>query len=127
VEKTRRTQRKSKQPPGGQGGSPALSPHAVEELWDFVRFALGDLRLSSWEENFVNSMKYRAQQEAVRLSPKEQTKYGEVSAKLHYDQQHISLPPIDPDGLVENDDPDGWPLPVRKMDEFAELGDPLGF
>jgi hypothetical protein len=60
----------------------------------------------------------------VLFSPKAERKLAEIRAKLHYDQQHIPLPPIDPDGLVENDDPDGWPIENSQLDEFKGVEDP---
>jgi hypothetical protein len=96
----------------------------IDDLRAFIRWAQGDPHLSAWEENFLNSAKKRLRWDLVLFSPKAERKLAEIRAKLHYDQQHIPLPPIDPDGLVENDDPDGWPIENSQLDEFKGVEDP---
>ena len=105
-------------------GCSCVSPEALDDLRGLIRYALGDPHLSSWEENFLNGAKQRLWRESVQFTPKQEVKLAEIRAKLHYDKQHIPLPPIETDGLVENDDPDGWPVAIDQQDEFAGLEDP---
>lgn len=94
-----------------------LDPSMVIELQNFVRFGLGDDHLTAWEENFLNTIKQLMRQDTVRLTFKQCDIIGEIKAKLHFDRPDDPLPPIDPDGLVENDDPDGWPLEDPASDD----------
>jgi hypothetical protein len=36
------------------------------------------------------------------------------------------LPPLDPDGIEENDDPDGWPVVREWVDQFDNDGSVSG-
>jgi hypothetical protein len=51
---------------------------------------------------------------------KQQAIIWELKDKLNYDRPYVPLPPIDPDGVEENDDPDGYP-PVRSVMDEDEL------
>ena len=74
-----------------------------------VSYALGNARLTWFEENFLNPMKRRFYRQVVWLSDKEQVVIQQIKDKLHYDRQDVPLPSIDLDGVEANDDPDGWP------------------
>jgi hypothetical protein len=114
---------KKSEPPAAQ---PTLSPDEMQSLRAFMRFALGDAHLTSWEENFLNSMKHRLYQQAMWLTDKQQAIVRQIKDKLHYDRPDDPLPPIDPDGIEENTDPDGWPTPrqaVRAFEDDDELFD----
>jgi hypothetical protein len=105
---------------------PSLSPDEMQSLRTFVMFALGDGHLTSWEENFLNSMKHRLYQQAVWLTDKQQAIVQQIKDKLHYDRPDDPLPPVDPDGIEDATDPDGWPIirePVRAFDDDDELFD----
>jgi hypothetical protein len=105
---------------------PSLSPDEMQSLRAFVMFALGDGHLTSWEENFLNSMKHRLYQQAVWLTDKQQAIVQQIKDKLHYDHPDDPLSPIDPDGIEDETDPDGWPMvrqPVRAFDDDDELFD----
>ena len=102
-------------------GPPPLSPAEVQSLRDFViLFALGDGHLTAWEENFLNDLKISLSQPPVWLSEKQQAVVLQIKDKLHYDRPDVPLPPIDPDGLEENDDPDGGPVTRRGVDQFQD-------
>ncbi len=83
---------------------------------------MGDPHLTRWEEDFLNGMKHRLHDHAVWLSEKERSKVQQIKDKLHYERQDIPMPPIDPDGVEENDDPDGWPVVRVTTDQFEDDG-----
>src|SRR5271154_6935365 len=115
------TKRKSGTIGRGAGGSqPLLTPDEVRSLWDFVRYGLGHPHLTAWEENFLNGVKHRLYTQAVWLSDKQQAVIQQIKDKLHYDRQDVPLPSIDPDGIEENDDPDGWPVVRDRLDQFED-------
>jgi len=97
-----------------------LSPDEVGALREFTYYGLGDGRLSWWEENFLNHIKYLLRSEAVWLSDRQQAKVHQLKDKLHYDRQDVPLPPIDPDGVEENDDPDDSPAVPTLVDRFRD-------
>ena len=102
---------------------PPLSSDEMQSLRDFVRFGLGDGHLTVWEENFLNAVKHRLYRQAVWLSNKEQVKVQQIKDKLHHDRPDVPLPPIDPDGIEPNDDPDGWPVVPDLVDQFEDDGE----
>jgi hypothetical protein len=110
----------TKRKPGTKGrgrvaAKPSLSPEQILQLADFTRFAAGDGHLTWWEEGFLNSIKNKLYNRPVWLSEKEQYKVRQIKEKLHFDRPAAPLPPIDPDGITENDDPDGWPV-IHEME-----------
>jgi hypothetical protein len=88
---------------------PPLSSQEAQLLRDFVRFALGDGHLTAWEENFLNSLKHSLYRPSAWLSTRQRAIIEQLQDKLHHDRPDVPLPPIDPDGVEENHDPDGWP------------------
>jgi hypothetical protein len=100
--------------------SPQLSLDEMQSLREFVFYSLGDGHLTAWEENFLNSLKHQLYHQAVWLTDKQQAIIRQIKDKLHYDCPHIPLAPIDPDGIEENDDPDGWPAARHQADHFDE-------
>ncbi len=92
----------------------------MQSLRVFVRWALGDGHLTGYEENFLNDMKYRLYRQAMWLTDKQQVIVQQIKDKLHYDRPDVPPPPIDPDGVEENDDPDGWPAVRDVADPFGE-------
>jgi hypothetical protein len=112
--KSGKTGRKSDRP------EPPLTPDEVRLLWEFVRYGLGNPHLSAWEENFLNGVKHRLYSHAVWLSDKQQAIIRQIKDKLNYDRQDVPLPPIDPDGIDDNDDPDGWPVVRQRVDQFED-------
>ena len=104
-------------------GQPSLPADDMVALRTFVYFALGDGHLSSWEENFLNSMKHRLYQQAVWMSAKEQLILQQIKDKLHYDRPDDPLPPIDPDGIEDDTDADGWPVERQQADGFGDDDD----
>jgi len=103
-----------------EAGGRLLSPDERQSILNFVRFGLGDGRLRSWEERFLSDRHQELYGKAVRLTNKQHAKVQEIKDKLHYDRQDVPLPPIDPDGVEENDDRDGWPV-VR--DDAGDLSE----
>jgi hypothetical protein len=101
-----------------------LDSQSLVELANLIRYARGDGRISSLEENVMVSLKRRLDEPATAVSQAEQAMT--VSRKQWRIVEEIRQkarfglpgepPPIDPDGLVENEDPDGQP-PER--DEIA--------
>ena len=65
-------------------------------------------------------MKYRLYRQAMWLTDKQQVIVQQIKDKLHYDRPDVPPPPIDPDGVEENDDPDGWPAVRDVADPFGE-------
>jgi hypothetical protein len=88
---------------------PWLLPHERQALREFVDFARGNPRLTWWEEYFLCSMNRRLYRRLIWVTLKQQEIIGQIKEKLHYDQPDVPLPPIDPDGIEENDDSDVWP------------------
>jgi hypothetical protein len=117
----RRPKRKRDEPVVAQ---PPLLPDEVKSLRDFLAFALGRPHLTWYEENFLNSIKHRLYRQAIWLTDKQQAILQQIKDKLHYDRPDIPLPPTDPDGIEENDDPDGWPV-VRDLANQFEDDDEL--
>lgn len=103
---------------------PALPPEQVQALRDFLMYGLGDSHLTWWEENFLNGVKDRLRCPAVRLSEAQWAIIRQLQDKLHYDRQDVPLPPIDPDGIAENTDPDGWSEASDAVDNYDEDGLP---
>jgi hypothetical protein len=99
---------------------PSLPPDQVQALWDFVRFGLGHPYLTAWEENFLNGVKHRLYAEAVWLTDKQHAIVRQIKDKLHYDRPDDPLPPLDPDGIHDDDDPDGWPAVRTWADPFDD-------
>jgi hypothetical protein len=56
----------------------------------------------------------------VWLTDKQQVIVRQIKDKLHYERPQVPLPPIDPDGIEENDDPDGWPTTRPPTDPFED-------
>jgi hypothetical protein len=102
---------------------PWLLPHEREALREFVDFSRGNPRLTWWEEYFLCSMNQRLYRRLIWVSLKQQEIIRQIKEKLNYDRPDIALPPIDPDGIEENDDPDGWPInrPLAGLSDDAEV------
>jgi hypothetical protein len=99
---------------------PPLPPDEVKSLRDFLASALGHSRLTWYEEGFLNSMKQRLYRPTIWLSDKEQVILQQIKDKLHYDRPDVPLPSIDPDGVEENNDPDGWPVVQDLANQFED-------
>lgn len=102
-----------------------LDRQGVLDLRRFVLFAIGDPHNSVWEDRFINDLYQMVWSDKLRLTGKQWTKVGEIKDKLRFDRPDDPLPPVDPDGIVENQDPDGWPADTRAgsdSEEAARLG-----
>lgn len=62
-----------------------------------------------WEEAFLSGLNHVLYRPRIWLTVKQQAKMEEIKDKLHFEHPDDPLPAIDPDGVQENDDPDGWP------------------
>jgi hypothetical protein len=102
---------------------PPLSPEQMQALRAFVRSALGDGRVTAWEENFLNGIKHRLNCQSMWLTDRQQAIVQEIKDKLHYDRPDVPLPPIDPDGIEENEDVPGQPVARRPDDQFEDNDD----
>jgi hypothetical protein len=108
-------------------GPPPLPPDEVRSLRDFIKDVIGHDRLTWWEAGFINDRKYliylsedQLRTQAVWLTDKQQVIVRQIKDKLHYERPQVPLPPIDPDGIEENDDPDGWPTTRPPTDPFED-------
>ena len=99
---------------------PPLSTDEAQSLRAFVRFALGDGHLTAWEENFLNCLKHSLYRPAAWLSSRQWAIVRQLQDKLHFDRQDVPLPPIDPDGIEEIHDSDGWPVNAPAADRFED-------
>lgn len=102
-----------------------LDRQGVLELRRFVLFAIGDPHNSIWEDRFISDLYQVVWTHKLTLSSKQWTKIGEIKNKLRFDHPDDPLPKVDPDGIVENLDPDGWPADTRAAsdgDEAARMG-----
>jgi hypothetical protein len=88
---------------------PWLLPREKAALREFVDFAQGSPYLTWWEEHFLCGMNQRLYRRLIWVTLKQREIIRQIKEKLHYDLPDVRLPPIDPDGVEENDDPDGWP------------------
>jgi hypothetical protein len=102
-----------------------LSALDRDALKAFVDFSIGDPHLTAYEENFVNSMKQRLLNRTIFVSIKQAKIITQIKEKLHYNQPNVPLPPIDPDGIEPNNDPDGlsidadgYPINREVIDQF---------
>ncbi len=106
---TRKRQKAVAQPKAVIKAAP-LTDLDREALRAFVYYSIGDGHLSSWEENFLNTIKRLLQQPVVFVTKKQEAIISQIKEKLHYNKPDEPLPPIDPDGIVENTDPDGYSI-----------------
>jgi hypothetical protein len=97
---------------------------AGEEMMNLAglrNYATGDGRVSSWEEGFLLSLRdrlddlLRQNKSSISFSGKQWRIIEEIKQKTYFGLPG-EPPEIDLDGIVENEDPDGWP-PER--DEMA--------
>ena len=97
-----------------------LPPDEMRALRHFVRYGLGGGHLTRYEEQFLSDRHLELYGQVVWLTDKQEVIIRQIKDKLHYDCQDVPLPPIDPDGIVENDDPDGWPAAKDQPDPVAD-------
>jgi hypothetical protein len=98
-----------------------LEGEAIVELVGLFPYATADGRVSTYEEYFLLDLRrrlaeaLRLEEPVVSFSGKQWRIIEEIKQKTYFGLPG-EPPPIDPDGIVENEDPDGWP-PER--DEMA--------
>jgi hypothetical protein len=102
-----------------------LEGDAIESMRRLIRFASGDGHLSAAAENFlVMKLKPVMHEPMISLSRKQWHFYREIQERVCFERGG-KPEPIDPDGLVENDDPDGWPArniyAEHEAERFAQL------
>lgn len=79
-------------------------------------YATGDARISALEENVLRSLRQRlddlatadGEEPSMAVNPKQWRFVEEIIQKTNFGRPG-EPPPIDPDGVVENEDPDGLP------------------
>ncbi len=85
-----------------------LEGQGMTDLARLIRGATGDGRISSDEENAMVKLKPRLIQPSIAVSKRFWRIIEDIRRKTHFDAPD-GPPPIDPDGMVENEDPDGFP------------------
>jgi hypothetical protein len=91
-----------------------LQGQAMADLASLFRYATGDGRVSSFDENVMLGLKRRLDEHrrlgelAIAVSPKQWHIVEEIKQKTRFGLPG-EPPPIDPGGLIENEDPDGLP------------------
>lgn len=74
-----------------------------------ISHAKGHPRASALAENVMVTLQRRLGEPVIALSEKQWRIIEDVKQKTHFDLPGEPTP-MDIDGVVENDDPDGWPL-----------------
>lgn len=97
-----------------------LSPDERQSLLNFVRWGLGDWRLTPWEERFLSDRHQELYGKAVWLKDRQEVKVREIKDKLGYGRETAPPPPPDPDSEEDNDDPDGSPPVEDVPDPFED-------
>jgi hypothetical protein len=95
-----------------------LEGEEIVDLGRLVHHAAADCRVSSLGENVMASLKYRLHEPIIALSMKRWRVIEDIKQKTHFGLPG-EPPPLDIDGLVEDDDPDGLP-PERRDDAFDD-------
>ena len=98
----------------------STSPDEIQSIRDLYRYAIADLHLDRFQVRFLNDMNRLSYWPGVYFSDKQLAKIQEIKDTVHFDQQHVPLPPIDLDGVEENDDPDGWPIVRNPAEQFED-------
>jgi hypothetical protein len=104
---------KVKQPQPIAAGA-LLSPDEMRSLLTFVRYALGDARLTRYEEQFLCDRHIELYGQVVRLTDKQWEIVRQIKEKL----QRVPLP-SDTGEIEEDDDPDE-PVAREPVDEFGD-------
>ncbi len=102
-----------------------LSPDERQSLRNFVRWALGDWRLTVWEERFLRDRHRDLYDRAVWMTNLREVKARETKDKLGYDRGEVPPAPPDPDGERDDEDADGW-LPVETLPDPVEDDEQVG-
>jgi hypothetical protein len=85
-----------------------LSPDEGQSLLNFVRWGLGDSRLTAWEERFLSDRHQDLYDKAVWMTNLREVKVREIEDKLGYDRGEVPAASPDPDGEQDYKDADGW-------------------
>jgi hypothetical protein len=85
-----------------------LEGNALTDLERLFRHATGDSRISSYEVIVIARLKYKAYEPAIAVTQGVWRTLETIKHKTRFDLPG-EPPPIDIDGVVENDDPDGLP------------------
>jgi hypothetical protein len=97
-----------------------LSPDERQSLLKFVRWGLGDWRLTTWEERFLSGRHQDVYDKAAWMTDLREVKVREIKDKLGYDRGEVPPAPPDPDGEPDHEDPDGWPPVENVPDPFED-------
>jgi hypothetical protein len=106
-----------------------LEGQSLVKLNKLYLHATGDARVSALGEHVLLSLKHRlddlttadSEGPSMAVSPKQWRIVEEIIKKTNFGRPG-EPPPIDPDGVVENEDPDGLP-PDRDATEFDHSQD----
>jgi hypothetical protein len=103
-----------------------LEGDAIADLGMLFRYASGDSRISSYEEFVIVRLKYRVHEPVIALSQGTWRTINNIRRKTRFDLPGEPIP-MDIDGVVENDDPDGLPLDrseieAERVRDWASVG-----
>jgi hypothetical protein len=102
-----------------------LEGESIVHLGRLFNHATADGRVSVLEENLMANLKHQLTEPMIALSEKQWRMIEGIARKTYFGLPGES-PPIDQDGLLENDDPDGQPTDRNGMDrtrdEWASVG-----
>jgi hypothetical protein len=95
-----------------------LEGEAMADIARLFQYATGSGRISGFEENVIASLKRRFDEPIIAISERLWRIVEDIKAKIYFDLPG-EPPPLDPDGLVENHDPDG--MPPERDETASEL------
>jgi hypothetical protein len=103
-----------------------LEGNALADLDRLFRHATGNSRISSYEEFVIVRLKYKVHEPAIAMTLGVWRTPENIKQKTRFDLPG-ELSPIDIDGIVENDDPDGLPpdrgeIEADQAREWASVG-----
>jgi len=105
-----------------------LESQSLVDLARLIRHATGDDgRVSSLEQNVMERLKHRLNElataiddePALAISPKQWNILQIIEQKTYFGHRG-GPPPVDPEGVTENDDPDGLPREATKADHAQD-------
>ena len=103
-----------------------LEGDALSDLARLFRHATADGRVSAFEENVMMGLRHRLNEPIIAVSERLWRIVEDIKQKTRFDLPGEPLP-LDPDGPVENDDPDGLPperdeAEAQRDRQWAEIG-----
>jgi len=103
-----------------------LEGNALADLHRLFRHATGDSRISSYEEFVIMRLKHKLHEPVIAVTQGVWRTLENIRQKMRFDLPG-EPPPIDIDGVVENDDLDGLPTDRSEIEadqarEWASVG-----